>query len=305
MNMIYQMKYCLLLLISAIFIGGCNLPSPGKGDPSAGLSETLSAAVMETRMSLQTTTAAEPTITSTALPTPTIKFTPTPTLTPTLTPTFGLTATPTLGPDYFHGTLRYDVGFVSQEGLKIGNKPVSTGCTPASVQMILDFWHAFKEEYPTMSAQQLININLSQNRFDASGGMNIMDTEDELRNMNYYLGTRTDSNKEELLTALERYGPILVLTKVNWTPFGANHMAVVTGYDPESDFIHIMDPWQTGGVMEFSYEGFDGIWGLNYLADEDDLLQRAFFFIVPFAELERDNEPFIPYYKLEEIHKRN
>ena len=187
----------------------------------------------------------------------------------------------------------------------MGGTPVNTGCTPASLQMVLDFWHQYNEDYPTMSAQQMININVSQNQFRASGGMNIMDAEDELRNMGYYLGSRTDSDKEELLAALERYGPVLVLTKVNWTPFGANHMAVVTGYDPESDHIRLMDPWQIGGIMEFPYEGFDGIWGLNYLADEGDVLQRAFFFIVPYAELERENEPFIPYYKLQEIHSRN
>ncbi|MBQ6480362.1 MAG: hypothetical protein IJI45_04510, partial [Anaerolineaceae bacterium] len=132
-------------------------------------------------------------------------------------------------------------------------------------------------------------------------GLNIMNTKDELREMKYYLGTRQDSSKEELLAALERYGPLLILTKVNWTPFGANHMAVVTGYDPENDMIRVLDPWQTGGIMEFPYENFDGIWSLNYLEDENDTLRRTFFFIVPYAELSPVNAPFIPYYELNEI----
>ena len=170
--------------------------------------------------------------------------------------------------------------------------------------MVLDFWHAYKEEYPTMSAQKLIDINAGQNRFSKTTGLNIMNTEDELRDMNYYLGTRQDSSKEELLAALERYGPLLILTKVNWTPFGANHMAVLTGYDPENDTVRILDPWQIGGIMEFPYENFDGIWSLNYLDDEIETLQRTFFFIIPYAELGHENEPFIPYYELAEIRRK-
>ena len=106
---------------------------------------------------------------------------------------------------------------------------------------------------------------------------------------------RQNSSKEELLAALERYGPLLVLTKVNWTPFGANHMAVVTGYKPEEDLIRLLDHWQVGGIMEFPYENFDGIRSLNYLEDENDILCRTFFFIVPFGELSPENAPFVPY----------
>ena len=126
-------------------------------------------------------------------------------------------------------------------------------------------------------------------------GLNIMDTADDLKELGYYLGTRQDSDKEELLAALERYGPLPVLTKVNWTPFGANHMAVVTGYDPETDTIRVLDPWQVGGIMEFPYDNFDGIWGLNYLDDVSDTLQRTFFFAVPYTELSPDNAPFVPW----------
>ena len=78
-------------------------------------------------------------------------------------------------------------------------------------------------------------------------------------------------------------------------------MAVVTGYDPENDMIRVLDPWQTGGIMEFPYENFDGIWSLNYLEDENDTLRRTFFFIVPYAELSPVNAPFIPYYELNDI----
>ena len=63
----------------------------------------------------------------------------------------------------------------------------------------------------------------------------------------------------------------------------------VTGYDPENDIIRVLDPWQSTGIMEFSYDSFDGIWSLNYLEDENDVLRRTFFFIVPYAELAREN----------------
>ena len=35
------------------------------------------------------------------------------------------------------------------------------------------------------------------------------------------------------------------------------------GYLPEKNIIRVLDPWQIGGIMEFPYENFDGIWSLN------------------------------------------
>lgn len=242
-----------------------------------------------------------PTITNTPTRTPVPSNTPTITPSPTLTPTYGPSPTPTLGPEYFHGGIWYEPEFVTQVGLKYKGTKINTGCTAASVQMLLDFWHNYKEEYPTIKAQQLLNHNIEQNAFNPGTGLNIMNAEDELNNMNYYLGTRMDSNRKELLEALERYGPLLVLTKVNWTPKGGNHMAVIIGYDPERDVIRILDPWESTGLIEFTYDSFDGIWSLNYLDDEKDFLRRTFFFIIPYAELSRENEPFIPEYEMRKV----
>lgn len=271
---------CLIFFL--LILAACALPKPV--DPAI-LTETFLASL--------------PTETPTA--TPSATQTPLPSATFTSTPTFGPTPTPTLGPEFFHGSLRYEVAFVSQEGLRYQGKPISTGCTAAALQMVLEFWHAYKEEYPLMSAQELIDANVRQGTFRPESGLNITDTEDDLARLGYYLGTRTDSGKDELLTALERYGPLLILTKVEWTPFGANHMAVVTAYDPETDIIRVMDPWQEGGIMEFEYESFDGIWGLNYYEDPTEELRRCFFFVVPYAELRGAGEPFIPDFVLKEI----
>lgn len=285
-------KRLFLLLFCGLFFGmlgiGCSIPRLKPPAEQSGSDPGTAIAVIMTELALTPSKTPVPTST----PTPTKTLTPVPSPTPTAT--YGPSPTPTLGPEYFHGSLWYDPGFVSQYGLKYKGTVITTGCTAACVQMVLDFWHAYKEEYETMGAQALINQNVYQGQFDVHTGLNILDTEDDLQLMDYYLGVRENSSKEELLAALERYGPLLILTKVNWSPYGVNHMAVLTGYDPEADSVRILDPWQIGGVIEMSYEDFDSIWKLNY--SEKEMRQRAFFFIVPYAELRRENELFIPWY---------
>ena len=283
-----------IILTAGSLIAGCALPQRIDGDATR-TAEAIVIGMTATEAARKPTAAPVPT--HTPLPT----ATPVPTETPAPTATFGPSPTPTLGPEFFHGSLRYEPEYVSQEGLRFNGRKINTGCTAASVQMVLDFWHQYNEEYQTITAQQLIDRNARKSQFNPATGLNIMNTEDDLEELGYYLGTRQDSFKEELLAALERYGPILVLTKVNWTPFGANHMAVVTGYDPETDVIRLLDPWQEGGIVEFPYLNFDGIWGLNYLDDSTETLRRTFFIIVPFKELSPVNAPFVPFPVLAEL----
>ena len=288
--------FVLIIFMTVWQLAGCDMPQRIDGDTT----RTADAAAQQLT---ETEAARQPSATPVPSETPLPTNTPVPTDTPAPTPTFGPSPTPTLGPEFFHGSLRYEPEFVSQEGLRFNGRKINTGCTAASVQMVLDFWHDYKEEYPTISAQQLIDQNARKSQFNPATGLNIMNTEDDLEDLGYYLGIREDSFKEELLAALERYGPLLVLTKVNWTPYGANHMAVVTGYDPETDVIRLLDPWQDGGIVEFPYNNFDGIWGLNYMDDETVTLRRTFFFIIPYAELSPVNAPFVPSYVLEELSK--
>ena len=278
------------VFLTGLFCAGCSLPQQRTAAEKTASVEMTISALISTEQTLRSSTTPAPS----ATPVPT--QTPTPEPTPTFTATFGPSPTPTLGPEFFHGSLWYEPGYVSQYGLKYNGAEITTGCTAACVQMVLDFWHEYKQTYPTMGAQELINQNVRQGQFDVHTGLNILDTEDDLQMMDYYLGVRQNSSKEELLSALERYGPLLILTKVNWTPFGSNHMAVLTGYDPEEDLVRILDPWQIGGIIEMPYENFDNIWKLNYLDSETEMLQRAFFFIVPYPELRRENELFIPWY---------
>ena len=267
---------------------GCSMPRPRPAAVQTASAGMTAAAFILTEEALH------PSATPSPSPSPLPSATPTPEPSPTFTATFGPSPTATLGPEYFHGSLWYEPGFVSQYGLQYRGSVITTGCTAACVQMVLDFWHEYKEEYESMSAQALIEQNVWQGQFNAHTGLNILDTEDDLQLMDYYLGVRENSSKEELLAALERYGPLLILTKVNWSPYGSNHMAVLAGYDPESDSVRVLDPWQIGGEIEMTYEKFDSIWKLNY--SETEFRQRAFFFIVPYPELRRENELFIPWY---------
>ena len=215
------------------------------------------------------------------------------TLTPTVTQTSGPSPTPTLLAEFFHGSYAYQIDFTSQVGLRYNGKVIQTGCTAACVEMVLNFWHAWNAQYPTLSAQQIIDLNAKQHMVH-SEGLNIQSVDDELEENGYYLGIRTNSEKQELLDALERYGPLLVLTKAGWQPLGANHMAVVTFYDEDNDRIRLMDPMVPGGIVEYDYGNFDGIWSLNYCDDANYILQRSFFFIVPVRELRAEDELFIP-----------
>ena len=198
------------------------------------------------------------------------------------------TPTPTAIPTpkvYFKGSSWYTLNFVSQDGLKYNEKSVSSGGTAACVQMVLDFWHSYNENYQTMDAQKIINLNSQQGQFNERTGLNIIDTQDELEDLGYRLIVTENSSKKEMLDALEKYGPLLVLVTEKWVPAGADHIAVVTGYDASKDLIRLLDPIQSGGIIEFYFENFDGIWGMDYANDPQNPMRRTFYAIVPFAEL--------------------
>lgn len=211
----------------------------------------------------------------------------------TLTPTQGSTLTPTLSEEFFHGSWNYDLLAVSQTGLKYRGVTNNYGCAPASVQMVLGFWHDIDEKYPEMTAQEILDLASKNGEFDPKSGMNITDLADDLSKMGYYFGTVKNSNKEDLLAALKRYGPLIILTKTHWMPTSTNHMAVLIHYDPETDIVRLNDPY-SDGFVEFSYDAFDGIWGLNYTGNEESILRRTFFFIVPKDQIRPGNDLFIP-----------
>lgn len=227
------------------------------------------------------------TATETPVPTnsPTITLSPTPTIIPG-------TPTSTLPPEFFHGSYSYNLPLSNQTGLKYKGVETKLGCTAASIQMILDFWKAYNQNYKTLKAQTIIDINTAQGSFHSKTGLSITNVEDELTNLNYYLGVHRNSKKQDLIDALERYGPLPVLVKTEWIPTGANHLVVLVEYDPQNDTVTFNDPWYEWPVT-WNWEAFDGIWNLNYSEDEDGYLVRTFFFIVPKTEIRPGNDLFI------------
>lgn len=262
--------------------------------------QTLISSLIETQIE-----AIDQTVTAVQFMTATVAQSPVATNTPSITNTASLipdtptpslvprTATPTLSADYFHGSYTYDLPLITQSDLKFRGSPTKLGCTAASVEMILDFWNTYQNEYPTISAQTLINLNTAQGTFHAKTGLSIENVEDELKNNHYYLGIQRNSTKEDLLDALVRYGPLAVLTKTEWTPFGANHLVVLKEYDAENDTVTFLDPWYEWPVT-WDWEAFDGIWSLNYSEEENGYLTRTFFFIVPLKEIRPGNDLFLP-----------
>ena len=136
----------ILLIISisltGLFCTGCSLPKQ----------RTAAEKTASVEMTINALISTEQTLRSSFTPTP--SATPVPTKTPTheptltFTATFGPSPTPTLGPEYFHGSLWYEPGYVSQYGLKYNGSEITTGCTAACVQMVLDFGMSTKKPIP-------------------------------------------------------------------------------------------------------------------------------------------------------------
>ncbi len=149
--------------------------------------------------------------------------------------------------------------------------------------MITSWWHSVSEEYPILTAQETIDRNAAQGLYVAGRGMTSASAADELAELGYVHRMELNSSREELLEAFRKNGPVGVLVKTNWVPTTMNHAAVLTGYDPVSDLYTFNDPFY-GSTVQWSWDSFDGIWGLNYAGDKDyagSVVQRVFFTIYP------------------------
>ncbi len=200
--------------------------------------------------------------------------TPTPMPTPMNTPTFVPTE------EALH--IVYTVEPLSQDGLTLNGAPTGVGCVPVCIEMMTSFWHTAVGT-PILSAQECIDRNAEQELYVAGRGMSSASAADELAELGYIHRMRLNASREELLDALRDYGPVGVLVKTNWVPTTMNHAAVLTSYDEETDTVTLNDPYY-GTEVSWSWESFDGIWGLNYAADPDysgDVVRRVYFVIYP------------------------
>ena len=180
-------------------------------------------------------------------------------------------------------TIRYEVPILSQEGLTLNGAPTGVGCVPACIEMITTWYNSVSEDYPILGAQEVIDRNAEQGLYEAGRGMTSASAADELAELGYAHRMKMNSSKEELLADLEAYGPVGVLVKTNWVPTTMNHAAVLTAYDEATDTVTLNDPFY-GSAVSWSWDAFDGIWGLNYAGDRDysgEVVRRIFFEIYP------------------------
>lgn len=213
--------------------------------------------------------------------TPTITVTPSPTA--SLTPAAPATAVPTLEPSPVPVMIDYDVPVLSQEGLLLNGAPTGVGCVPVCIEMMTAYWNSIHPDLAVLTAQEVIDRNAEQGLYVAGRGMSSMSAADELAEIGYSHEMVFNSSRDELISALEKHGPVGVLVKTNWVPTTMNHAAVLTGYDQESDTVTLNDPFY-GSVVRWNWESFDGIWGLNYAGDRDysgEVVRRVYFTIYP------------------------
>ena len=193
------------------------------------------------------------------------------------------TATASPEPTETPAASAYDVPVLSQEGLLLNGIPTGVGCVPVCIEMITAWWNSVSPEFPVLTAQETIDRNAEQGLYAAGRGMTSASAADELAELGYIHRMELNSSKEELIAAFEAHGPVGVLVKTNWIPTTMNHAAVLTAYDEGKDLFTFNDPFY-GSVVQWSWEAFDGIWGLNYAGDRDysgAVVQRVFFTIYP------------------------
>ncbi len=208
--------------------------------------------------------------------------TPVPTGVPVASPTVTPSATLII-PTPTAEAIRYDVPILSQDGLMLNNAPTGVGCVPACIEMITSWWHGISDEYPILSAQEVIDRNAEQGLYIAGRGMSSQSAADELAELGYVHHMELNSSKEDLLKVFAKHGPVGLLVKTNWTPGTMNHIVVLTGYDPAEDIVTVNDPYY-GRAVSWSWNAFDGIWGLNYAGDSDytgSVVRRVWFTIYP------------------------
>ena len=205
---------------------------------------------------------------------------------PTASPVPSRTSSPTptlIIPSSTPFIIQYEVPVLSQEGLLLNGAPTGVGCVPVCIEMMTAYWNSVSSDHPVLTAQEIIDRNAEEGLYVAGRGMSSLSAADELAEIGYVHEMVLNSSKEELLRLLREHGPVGVLVKTNWVPTTMNHAAVLTYYDEGSDTVTLNDPFY-GSTVTWSWESFDGIWGLNYAGDRDysgNVVRRVLFVIYP------------------------
>jgi len=153
---------------------------------------------------------------------------------------------------------------VKAQGILGGN----AGCTPTSVSMVLDYFHAKNPTLPARSPDELFQ-SLDKGDFTYGKGMSPSNITDELNDLGYknvhaQVGASLDDLKSQLSG-----GPVIVTGGVQLTTQNGaraiigsgntTHAMVVTGVSDDNAFVLVNDPW-SGKQLEFPMETFQKMW---------------------------------------------
>jgi predicted double-glycine peptidase len=155
----------------------------------------------------------------------------------------------------------HDVPVQTQQGLTYRGERSNYGCVPAAVNMITEYWHRQNSEYETISAQELLDLNMEQGAFGAKG-MSITRAHDELKDLGYQM---VKDYAEADLNTLKREvdkGPVIAIVKLHMTTGGVPHSVVVTGISDDNQ-VRVNDPW-TGEAHLYTWEEFARSWGSEF-----------------------------------------
>jgi predicted double-glycine peptidase len=155
-----------------------------------------------------------------------------------------------------------DVPMHSQQGLSYKGQDTAYGCAPTATAMVLDYWHTQDPNNKTTSAQELLNINVKQGEFSATG-MSATQIHDEAEKLGY--GTIKDCTNSDFETLQEevQQGPVIAMVKLNLAITGPNHSVVVTGISRDGSQVRINDPW-TGESHVYQKSQFMKSWGADF-----------------------------------------
>jgi len=188
-------------------------------------------------------------------------------------------------------TEQHDVPIKSQIGLVYGKNKTAYGCVPTSASMITDYWHQENEANQTISAQDLLTQNATEetgsgkHQFTATG-MTINNLKDDLEPMGYQVDTvmgkaeNGDAQLQALHTAVEK-GPVIAVVHLGMGSTGVPHAVVVTGYTQDGK-VMVNDPY-TASKQVFSVEEFDRSWGSSFgnAPDGTPFATRSYTTILP------------------------
>jgi len=158
-----------------------------------------------------------------------------------------------------------DVPVESQRQLTYEGRGTSYGCTPTATSMVLDYWHSQDPNNKSMIAQELLDVNVEQGEFTATG-MSTTRIHDEVMNLGYgvaqdYMGSDFETLRREV-----EQGPVVAVVKLGMAASGDNHAVVVKGISPDGSMVSVNDPW-TGQSHTYSRTQFTQSWRADFGPD--------------------------------------